>query len=96
MPVYCNSPSLSGLNLESSQLLSQIRNKLYILFDRKCFDGLSSVSTQYRLRPLHRLVFGFVYSAISTTTDEAHNIIVVVDSPLASITHGRHLGISRL
>lgn len=67
-----------------------------ILFDSKSLDRVSRVSTQNGMRSPFRFIAGLVHPAIGATANETYNIVVVVDSPLASISHRRHLGICRL
>lgn len=48
------------------------------------------------MSPSSGFVTGFVDPAIGAAADEAYYIVVVVDTPLTSVSHRRHLGIGRL
>ncbi|KAH0357120.1 hypothetical protein KCU81_g343, partial [Aureobasidium melanogenum] len=43
-----------------------------------------------------RFVAGFVHPAIGATADETYYVVVIIDSPLASISHRRHLELGGL
>ena len=48
------------------------------------------------MSPSSGFVTGFVDPAIGAAADEAYYIVVVVDTPLTSVSNRRHLGIGRL
>lgn len=75
MPEYCSSPSLSGLNLDLSA--QRRRDEWNVLL----LDG--------KLAGAAILAFCFVDTAIGSTTNEADDLIALVD-PLLGVISGEH------